>query len=224
MNREQKHQMEQQRAARERELRRRNKESLFEHLTHDSSKRLKSPTPQEWEELKKKINVVFGGEHLHSSMADTLATFASASEKASKNFQVLVDNMVKSNNFVFYDTVGFWENAFALPESQVLAPTVIAVSDLHAWNVIYQEENDGAINSVPVPESTIEEAWLIVDYLVGDDCVPLTIVKNDEVMAYRPQKTSGALFHEYWIGQEGMVPDEYGPEPENPPYFEDLES
>lgn len=81
------------------------------------------------------------------------------------------------------------------------------------YTVVYMNEDQDLI-AVGVDGDTEQDAWTMVDYLVGEDMEPLTIVKGNEVIAYRKSLwLSGDVeIPEHWISGDPdnyTVPEEY---------------
>lgn len=99
-------------------------------------------------------------------------------------------------------------------ESVEPTPTIIGVADTTSYHVVYVEgeldsDDDGAamialnVHKVEAvdPDSRQlvlqEDAWNAVDYLIGEGHTPVTIIKGDEIIAFR------------WLKYDQLVDDEW---------------
>lgn len=73
--------------------------------------------------------------------------------------------------------------------------------------VYYDDDNVGAIpQTVEIPGNDIAEAWVMVEYLIGEDLDPVTIAYDHgdliEVRAYRRATEDGRVYREGWTADE----------------------
>lgn len=152
-----------------------------------------------------KIGLDLGGKDFAKSLERTMKSYA----EMGKAFQKAGVQMAEA-----LSRIGEAMPRHELEEDDFSIMPDVALSELGTY-IVYRDAEDTDLFSRVYFVEEGEDPWIHVDYLVGDDLDPVTILKLSifethdgyEVLAYRRADRKGNVYQDGWVGEN--VPDEY---------------